>query len=482
MDRLARPRVRPPAAIAAVVLLAAACGSDSSTGPGARAPRIALLQIGVPIPIQLTEGETTSVSIRALDAQGRPVPGASTFIHAESSDPSVVAPVGTGGGIAPAQADGVLTIQFRAVGPGTATIRISYPCPVSDPACDPDHVLDAPVEVRAAVAGFLVEPEGPVLLAVGGSTTLTVQTVDSRGDPAPAADGEIQFESTAPEAFGVSRNDGTPGDGRVTVTLRGLAEGGGVLRISHPRVDPSLEIPVLVLVPVDRVVIDPADVELQPGLSAILTIRALDEAGRLVFGAELGLSVRTTDPEVVRIVASRDIVPGDGEVQVTIEGVAEGTARIEATYPDADAAEAEVRVLAAGANAPGPERIPGGYTLTGTLRDDTCGDAAPSLSGPPGSLVRAEVFLQDGKTMVRLTVGEEIYVDDYDLETGDWEGETTITRADGTRVRKKHEGRWQVAPDLTTVFRGILVIEPLDAEGDPVCRTRYDVEYRRVSG
>lgn len=458
---------------ALLVLGILACSSSNSVAPPDGAPRVALLQLTVPQPIELRDGESTTITVRPLDSSGRLIAAAVPLVQAVSTDPSVVDRVQGPGAVVPAQAESDASFTFRAVGPGMAVIRVTYPCAPATAGCIPEHTIDVGVTVNPAVTGLRVAPPEGGIVAVGESRIISVQAVAADGTPVPGPDLAITAESLDPPILGVEVAAGTPGDGAIEVTLRGLSQGSAVLRLDHPEIPEPLELLVLVVPRSVQVVVDPAGAALVPGDRLILTIRALDAAGAPVPNAEIGFDVESSDPAVVAVVGVLDPTPGDGSLQVTVEARQIGQADVIVHYPGVAQVVVRISVQTVVAG-PSIDQIPGGYNRTGALVEDACGGAPTSIENPPGALIRVAKFDDD----LTMTVGLETYTGGYDPSTGAWEA-SAIVQEGGENVRKTHSGNWRTSGG-GIVFRGTLVIEPLNPDGSVRCTTRYAVEYERL--
>lgn len=464
--------VRPLRGLWLLTTLLTACGSSGSTTgpPSGGPPTISLLRVSVPVPIQLDEGETVRFTVETLGPGGADVPGASAHVEVASTDPAVVERVGAQGQLAPASA---VEFEFRAVGAGTATIRVGYPCLPGTSGCTPEHMAELPVVVAPSVVALTVDPPGAVTLVEGETTSLEVTAVDGDGNAVPGPDGVIAATTGSPDIVEATVVTGPGGDGAVTVTLDGLDEGVAVVELTHPAVVEPVEILVLVVARVSQVAVEPAELTMSPGDQALVTVRLLDGAGNPVPNAELGVSAVSTEASVMDVVEVVDLDPGDGVIQLRVEASAVGVADLRVGYPGVAEAAVQVTVLNV---VPGPDiaAIPGFYARVGTRVDDACGGAPATIGNPPGGVTRATVR---GST-VTLAVGSETYDGAYDPATGAWSATLTVQEGSAT-VRKTHEGNWRVS-DGEAVFRGTLTMERLNGDGTVDCATTYAVEYTRA--
>lgn len=452
-----------------VLLCVLSCGGSSSSGPdGGGGPSVSQLRVVGSPPQQIREGQTFEVTVEALGSSGAPVAGAEASLHAVSSNPAVVILLSVAGGLSPA---GAATFHFRAIGPGQATITISYPCPVSQSGCQPQRQIQFGLTVLPGVSQLRFAPGEAVLLQVGGSASVVVQTVDSRGEPLPVPESEIQTISTAPEIAVIERNIGAPGDGQVQLTIRALQQGGALLRATHPLSSVSGELEILVIPTAARVSIEPAQATLVVSQRALFTIRVLDAGGALVPDGELGVEVEESDTTKAKIIGTVDPVHGDGTLQIRVEARATGTARILVSYPGAASSTAEIEVVEK-SSAPSIEDIVGVYSLEGVLRENAC-------SGEPSARIQGTAGIEaSGASMLRMTSTQGVFEAPYDPVTGSWPGVSAPTGG-AIQTRLRHEGSWQFASDDSVVFRGTLSFEFLATDGSLVCHTVYDVEYRR---
>lgn len=477
-----RPRFRPatPGSIVPLFGLAIlwACGGGS--GPSAPGPSdpppVARLDIQGPPASPVDEGSTFTLTVRPVDASGTPVGAAEESVFIESRDPAVVAPVAGVGGALTAAASST----FRAVGPGTAEIAISYPCRASDPECAPSLSTSATVTVLSKVAGIAVDGSD-VVLAVGEGRALEVRLVDADGATVPSAEAAIGVSTDAPEVIDLARDDGVAGDGRTMITLTGVGPGVGLVRVSHPSLSQPVEVLVLVLQGVGRLELSRTELSLQPGEIAEVEVFALAEDGSAVAGAETGVTIVTGDASVATVEVLPDAVPDDGRIVVRVRGEAEGTTTLDATYPGVDAASIPVSVIAPSGLVPVDDEIPGDYDLAGVLTEDSCGSAPTTVSPAPGTVVRVTRRTSGGEVSIRIENGAESYEAPYDETTGAWAGGTTVPGPSGSTLEKTHAGAWTFDAARRVVFRGTLTVREIAPEGGERCRFVYDVQYTRLS-
>jgi hypothetical protein len=173
------------------------------------------------------------IILRALvrDAAGNSFPGGEPFVQATSSNPGIATIQARTEGAA----DGTVEFTVRGVSPGNAEIRYTYPG--APPAVTSLTVVDAP-------AGRVVSVQSGAQMHAGTTIVLTARVRDPITNAlVPGSDPFITARSgNQAIATVLGKDEGIPGDGEVTFTIRGDSPGVTIILFRYPGSDDDMTI------------------------------------------------------------------------------------------------------------------------------------------------------------------------------------------------------------------------------------------------
>jgi serine/threonine-protein kinase len=299
--------------------------SQTATPPATRSPpATAVIDIDVdPVTLDLTSGESRSITAVPRGADGQPTQHAVSW---SSADPTVVTV--SDSGIVTAVAQGTTTISVRS-GNVTALVATTVTAPSAP-------VSRAAAPTREAVAAVLLGP-GSDTLTVGESQRLTATVRGQAGNQ--LEDRELSWTSSDPTVTTVSQSGlvraTSAGTARITATVEGHSASTTITVIDRA---------------VARVQLSPASASLEVGQTIQLSARLYASDGVSVTGRTITWSSEA--PSVVRVSPSglaTAVAPGTaavlarvGEAEGSVPVVVEPSAQPTPPPPDPDNARAEI--------------------------------------------------------------------------------------------------------------------------------------------